>query len=647
MKNLRNGIVKIRHFVLVLALFSILSSPALAQQNLAPDPLGDLYVSAIPDGYDPNIQSDRGIPFNAYLVADIDFADLGDETQNLNNGLTAWEAGVTFPLDAIVLGANLDPSTSLNFGQIIGQTYEYIVGTGQRLEVGQPRELVEFTLLNIAEITDGPIQLGPVTTPTVEGSTAWVEFLPLNGCQVGTQDQPCVFRFDSARGATINSTISPDEEVVSIGNASYLSSDGVRRVELPVVLTNASDAIDAWGVDIEVPAEFTLIGCRSGDLTRNWTEIDCSELSSTLVRVGGFDLDAIAAGSRGTLAYLTFEVPSCEVSGGASYDLCVVDAVDGLADANFGCGTVTCSLIAVGDVNGSGQITSGDALCAFDGWLADGAPACAAPSAWPRAADVDCSNEVTPADALCIFQYWLDGSCAFCNGRVANVSRRAAPAIALEHTWIDHGTSLELVVSTEQAVSLGAWGLEWSVDPGMGQPASVEFGASLQAELVASGARIGDGVLRVGVATEPIDHVAGDVLFRASWDKDDGVKPQASLLKGVDDLAAATSVAGRSDIVSADRSKSSVIASPNPFNPRTTLTVFVGDKAGDGAVTLDIVDARGRRVQSFDVDAAAGSSTQIVWNGKDARGGEVSSGIYFVRLNGVADASVTKITLVR
>ncbi len=68
---------------------------------------------------------------------------------------------------------------------------------------------------------------------------------------------------------------------------------------------------------------------------------------------------------------------------------------------------------------------------------------------------------------------------------------------------------------------------------------------------------------------------------------------------------------------------------PNPFNPTTTISY---DLSRAGQVALDVYDMLGQKVTSlFDGGQAVGSYS-YAWDGKDARGNVVSSGVYFYRL---------------
>ena len=68
---------------------------------------------------------------------------------------------------------------------------------------------------------------------------------------------------------------------------------------------------------------------------------------------------------------------------------------------------------------------------------------------------------------------------------------------------------------------------------------------------------------------------------------------------------------------------------PNPFNPETRIHY---DLPKSSFVTLTIYDILGRKlVTLIDSDHSAGRFN-IMWNGKDAYGNHLGSGIYFYQL---------------
>ncbi len=75
---------------------------------------------------------------------------------------------------------------------------------------------------------------------------------------------------------------------------------------------------------------------------------------------------------------------------------------------------------------------------------------------------------------------------------------------------------------------------------------------------------------------------------------------------------------------------------PNPFNPAVTLAY-----ESDGPAELAIYDLRGRLLRDFAIEGHGSLS----WDGRDAAGNELPSGIYFTRM-GDASASL-KLVLLR
>jgi hypothetical protein len=70
---------------------------------------------------------------------------------------------------------------------------------------------------------------------------------------------------------------------------------------------------------------------------------------------------------------------------------------------------------------------------------------------------------------------------------------------------------------------------------------------------------------------------------------------------------------------------------PNPFNPSTTLALSI-DRAQ--AVRVEIFDVRGRSVRVLHDGLLAAGRHELVWDGRDDRGGQAASGAYLARARG-------------
>jgi hypothetical protein len=83
---------------------------------------------------------------------------------------------------------------------------------------------------------------------------------------------------------------------------------------------------------------------------------------------------------------------------------------------------------------------------------------------------------------------------------------------------------------------------------------------------------------------------------------------------------------------------------PNPFNPSTTIEYSLAERS---RVRLTVYNILGQRVNTLiDEERPAGTYT-IEWNGANARGHPVASGVYFYRLSAGDFAEVRKMVLVK
>jgi hypothetical protein len=83
---------------------------------------------------------------------------------------------------------------------------------------------------------------------------------------------------------------------------------------------------------------------------------------------------------------------------------------------------------------------------------------------------------------------------------------------------------------------------------------------------------------------------------------------------------------------------------PNPFNPTTTIEFAL---ASEGPVELGVFDAAGRRVKTLAAGALGAGPHQLEWDGHDAGGRAVGSGVYFYRLKTRDEVITRKMTLLK
>jgi hypothetical protein len=83
---------------------------------------------------------------------------------------------------------------------------------------------------------------------------------------------------------------------------------------------------------------------------------------------------------------------------------------------------------------------------------------------------------------------------------------------------------------------------------------------------------------------------------------------------------------------------------PNPFNPGTRIDYALHR---DGPVRLVVFDARGREVVTLVSAYQVAGQRSVAWDGRDAAGQQVASGVYFSKLVAAGAVQTRKMTLIR
>jgi len=83
---------------------------------------------------------------------------------------------------------------------------------------------------------------------------------------------------------------------------------------------------------------------------------------------------------------------------------------------------------------------------------------------------------------------------------------------------------------------------------------------------------------------------------------------------------------------------------PNPFNPRTMVAFTLPSAAN---VTLAVYNVEGRLVKTLLAATVGEGRHEYVWDGTDASGVSVSSGVYFYRLTGGRQTLTRKMVLLK
>ncbi len=85
-------------------------------------------------------------------------------------------------------------------------------------------------------------------------------------------------------------------------------------------------------------------------------------------------------------------------------------------------------------------------------------------------------------------------------------------------------------------------------------------------------------------------------------------------------------------------------ASPNPFNPSTTIAF---ELAAPGEVSITVYDVSGRMIRSLVNGRMPAGMHEVTWNGRDRNGATAASGVYFYRLIAGEILETRKMVLLR
>ena len=83
---------------------------------------------------------------------------------------------------------------------------------------------------------------------------------------------------------------------------------------------------------------------------------------------------------------------------------------------------------------------------------------------------------------------------------------------------------------------------------------------------------------------------------------------------------------------------------PNPFNPETTISYQL---AKDSKINLTIYNMEGKFIRRIEAGHKDAGSYEVKWNGLDERGQQVTSGVYFYRLDAGEFSDMKKMILIK
>lgn len=85
-------------------------------------------------------------------------------------------------------------------------------------------------------------------------------------------------------------------------------------------------------------------------------------------------------------------------------------------------------------------------------------------------------------------------------------------------------------------------------------------------------------------------------------------------------------------------------AYPNPFNPSTSISFDLAEKAG---VNIEIFNIKGQKVKSLINEEISAGRHSVVWNGQDENHKKVSSGVYFYKMQAGKYIKINKMIMMK
>ena len=413
-------------------------------------------------------------------------------------------------------------------------------------------------------------------------------------------------------------------------------------VEIDVSIEDGAVPVFSGGFDLVYDSShLTFVRCDPGELTSDWDALVCADLGGS-VRVGGYALESIPAGSYGVFARLRFVASCCGPDSSSASTLTLTTLTDDLQGLRPIAGDVTCDqFVANGDVNGDGVLTSGDAFCVFESYLTSPRvlPGACAATGWDVRSDVDCSGAITPADALCIYLSWVDGSCGFCGGFPSmKVSAPVSEPVVAVSSLESDGEDIVVRVAVQGVPELEAFGFDITHPSDISligvSPSTVTLGFDQFDGLAvtAKTTRVG------GYHTSPVDaSVPVDLVILRYRSLVESPNGDLRINLFVDDVSGAEEVVvpvgdGPSQEVPAYNVYALHQNHPNPFNPTTVIEYEIPDAAGLVAVQLDVYTVEGKHVTVLENTRRSAGVHRVTWDGR-ANGQQLASGVYFYVLN--------------
>lgn len=375
-------------------------------------------------------------------------------------------------------------------------------------------------------------------------------------------------------------------------------------------------------------------------------------LQDTLDSLGGFNLTQIPTGVWHLTAhvdrYLEGQVPAFDARPG--------DALTGMDPTWLRDGTTKAAHLLGGDVTGwvdtSGTSSPDNEIDQLDvDFVTTYFGATTTPTHAGLLADVDGDSLVWVPDLnMVAANFGTEGAQPSYRGAVSADALEGARVRLVSQR--DDSGRLTVSVSGDALAAVRAYGMTLAYDDSQWRPTGGQLRGlfadrpALEAyrddgagQVHVGAALVGAGVTHVGDG--PLGSVSFEAVAGARFDRnDDGIRLVAATVVGADHLPQPA----RWSVDALPVGFALQPAFPNPFNPETTLRVELPTAA---TVHLDVYDAAGQRIRTLLSQPLSAGVHAVRWDGRDARGRDVSSGAYFARLRAPGFRAERKMLLLR
>ena len=557
----------------------------------------------------------------------------------------SWETGPAYPMEVGEMNAarmnNQIFVTGGSNGAAINNTYGLVSGGGGWISVNPTSGIIPPGLSQDIEVIfdASELEIGLYDTTIVIYSN--------------DPDEPRV---------TVPATLQVTEGICDPPYIKVVDVFGIAgdTLEIEINILDNPNPIDALGFQFTYcDDKLSFVRVEKGTLTDHFSFFQGNENQPGTVTIGGFDATAVPALSNGSIAKVFLRVDQC--AEGQSCILGIQNLTDDLIGLNICSGVWTCqSPCLLGDTNDDGDITAGDALCAFRYFLGSVPPDCPCVE---EAGDVNCTPDgITPGDALYIFLAYLNDweppiPCNPTQVSLSNSIPSQQRRINLTQIASNSYDEITFALKIDNPAGIRAFGLN------LGYPNDIlTFDRVTRTNLTddweaLDGKESLDGVLNIGgFNVEAINKNTAGELVHITFRIKQGISAEGEiwLYNLCDDVAGVeveptnftTVTTGVRSLFSPDVPLSYSLEQnyPNPFNLETEI-IYQIPKATH--VQLELYNSMGQKIRTLVSQHQSAGRYAARWDGRDESGNVVSSGVYIYKFKTTDFTSIKKLTLIK